>query len=103
MHEAACPPSTCYPATLHILASVRAPCPTRPQPPCLVPRVRMLNEPFMHLCRTYVKREVHALSVFGASVGIPKGECGVRVGWHGALSSSQTRPRGSEVNPPPGN
>jgi hypothetical protein len=49
--------------------SMRAPCPTRPQPPCLV---RMLNEPFMHdrsvcprtvshspattLSRTYVKR-----------------------------------------------
>eukprot|EP00966_Prymnesium_polylepis_P003908 89361-Prymnesium_polylepis.1 len=40
----ACPPSTCYPATLHIVASDRAPCPTCPQPPCLV---RMLNEPFM--------------------------------------------------------
>ena len=39
----ACHPSTCYPATLHIEASVRAPCPTCSQPPCLV---RMLNEPF---------------------------------------------------------
>eukprot|EP00966_Prymnesium_polylepis_P221428 5122150-Prymnesium_polylepis.1 len=29
-----CPPSTCYSATLHIVASVRAPCPTRPLPPC---------------------------------------------------------------------
>eukprot|EP00966_Prymnesium_polylepis_P295562 6825703-Prymnesium_polylepis.1 len=36
---------TCYPATLHIVASVRAPCPTCSQPPCLV---RMLNEPFTH-------------------------------------------------------
>eukprot|EP00966_Prymnesium_polylepis_P170537 3942177-Prymnesium_polylepis.1 len=31
-------------ATLHIVASVRAPCPTCLQPPCLV---CMLNEPFM--------------------------------------------------------
>eukprot|EP00966_Prymnesium_polylepis_P088116 2039217-Prymnesium_polylepis.1 len=30
-----CDTGTCYPATLYIVASVRAPCPTCPQPPCL--------------------------------------------------------------------
>ena len=39
----ACPLGTFYTATLHIVASVRAPCPTCSRPPCLV---RMLYEPF---------------------------------------------------------
>ena len=45
----ACPLGTFYTATLHIVASVRAPCPTCSHPPCLV---RMLNEPFTqsHTC-----------------------------------------------------
>jgi hypothetical protein len=43
----ACPPSTFYSATLHIVASVRAPCPTCSQPPCLV---RMLTS---RSCFTY--------------------------------------------------
>jgi hypothetical protein len=45
----ACPPSTKYMIfrqPVHVVASVRALCPSRPLPPCLV---RMLNEPFMQL------------------------------------------------------
>eukprot|EP00966_Prymnesium_polylepis_P279623 6459841-Prymnesium_polylepis.1 len=42
----ACPLGTLYTATLHIIASVRAPCPTCSHPPCLV--LYILNEPFTH-------------------------------------------------------
>eukprot|EP00966_Prymnesium_polylepis_P000999 22560-Prymnesium_polylepis.1 len=48
----ACPLSTCYPATLHIVASVRA--------PMIVP----LDSPATAMSRTYVKRAVHPKFVF---------------------------------------
>ena len=65
----ACPPSTCYPATLHIVASVRTP-------------VSNTNSPVTPLSRTYVKRAVHALpsacTCYSATLHSHRSVCPVR-------------------------